>query len=200
MKVGLLYLAFILCTSYTLHIGPVDQIGVPGPLTFNKTSFSLAWVSHPNANYYIQEYLPAGESTSHFTQMLSLYFLSTELSIEDAVRQKVAELEKRKSTDATCNYEVHEEPEKKELMLDFVLGESKNGNMTIAEFNVYRYKAVDLGNGSKGIVLYAYSKRAEGDGIRTFYKSLSQQRVKSLTEMSAVELPKVRLRNNSGQQ
>ena len=37
-----------------------DYLHVPGPVVFDKSSYSLAWSSHPSAIYYKQEYVPAG--------------------------------------------------------------------------------------------------------------------------------------------
>lgn len=54
----LLPILSLLIMSFTISSDkPVDKLGVNGPLEFNKTKFELAWTSHPNENYYIQEYL-----------------------------------------------------------------------------------------------------------------------------------------------
>ncbi|GHD24342.1 hypothetical protein ACFOEZ_10200 [Tianweitania populi] len=38
----------------------VDRLNVPGPITFQNKSYSLAWSSEPSENYIKQEYVPAG--------------------------------------------------------------------------------------------------------------------------------------------
>jgi hypothetical protein len=170
---------------------PVDRIGVKGPLTFNGTTFKLAWTSKPNDNYYIQEYLPGTENADHFNQMLSIFLLAADIKTKDAVQQKVSELTARKKTDPTCNYMVNQSPDGKEYMVDFVLGESKNDKMEVEEFNIYRYKQVDVGNGKKGILVYAYSKRAYGNDITPFFANLKEDRKNLLNTMIAAEIPTV---------
>ena len=63
----------ILTSTLFLSFSPVeddviDRIGVKGPLVFDKTDFKLAWTDQPNDNYYIQEYLPEGETIDAFNQ------------------------------------------------------------------------------------------------------------------------------------
>jgi len=48
------------------HDVVIERIGVKGPLEFNKTIFNLAWTDKPRDNYYIQEYLPKGETLEKF--------------------------------------------------------------------------------------------------------------------------------------
>ena len=76
---------------------PVDRIGVKGPLTFNQKTFSLAWTSKPTDSYYIQEYLPESESIDHFNQMMSIFLLAGNTKLEDAVQQKINELNTKKN-------------------------------------------------------------------------------------------------------
>ncbi len=172
----------------------VDRIGVKGPLTFNKTIFNLAWTSKPTDDYYIQEYLPDSENVDHFNQMLTIYLLKSDSKLKSAVNQKVKELEERKKTDASCNYMVTESPGAKEYMVDFILGEFKDDKMTVLEFNIYRYKQVDLGNGKKGILAYAYSRRTYDD-ITTVFKALREERITLLNTMIAYEMPAITIQD-----
>lgn len=172
---------------------PIDRIGVKGPLTFNKTRFNLSSTDTPNATYYIQEYLPGGEKSESFHQMLTLHLFDKDITVKAAVKQKVQELENRKKTDPTCQYQVTEAPDGKEFIVDFLLGESKGEMMTIIEFNIYRYKQVDLGDKKKGILVYAYTKRAYGDDITPFLKNLRNERSDFLNVMIGSEIPVVKL-------
>ena len=81
-------------------------------------------------------------------------------------------------------------------MVDFLLGESKGEKMTIIEFNIYHYKQVAFGDEKKGILVYAYSKRAYGDDITTFLKNLRKDRADLLDVMIASEIPTVKLADN----
>lgn len=191
MKKSLLVLATALVSFTKFGAEPVDRIGVKGPLTFNKATFKLAWTSKPSDNYYIQEYLPNSETSDHFNQMLSIFLLVADIKTNDAVQQKIKELNERKKTDPTCNYIVNQSPDGKEYMVDFVLGENKNDKMDVEEFNIYRYKQIDLGDKGKALLVYAYSKRAYGNDITPFLKNLKPDRINLLNIMSASEIPTI---------
>jgi hypothetical protein len=149
MKITLLLASFFFFTN--IKDEPIDRIGIKGPLEFNKENFNLSWSEKPNENYFVQEYLPKGELTDSYNQMLTIHLFITDLDTKEAVQKKLNELETRKKTDPVCNYSVNESPDGKEFMVDFLMGESKGDKMTIAEFNVYHYKKIDLSNGKKGI-------------------------------------------------
>ena len=193
MKYGLLIItAFLL--SFTNSDKPIERIGASGPYKFNETKFELKWSAKPNENYYVQEYLPKGESLESFNQMLICNLFVTDLSIEKAVQQKISELKKRQKTDATCKFLVTESPDGKEFIVDFLMGESKDGLMTVVEFNVYRYKKIKIDKNKEGLLVFAYSKRSYGEDITSFYKSLKTDRKKHLNEMISFNLPKIKLK------
>jgi hypothetical protein len=193
MKKYLLLLSLALVSFTQQPSKPVDKIGVKGPLSFNKTVFHLAWVRQPTATYYVQEYLPAGETVENFKQMMTIDLLDQNIPVITAVQQKVKDLTARKSTDPTCNYQVNESPDGKEYLVDCLLSESKNNQVAIAEFIIYHYRQVELGDGRKGIVLYSYSRRAYGEAITAFYKALPAERPALLNTMISTEIPAVTL-------
>ena len=172
--------------------GPIDRIGVKGPLIFNKSSFNLNWTDNPNETYYIQEYLPKGEKTERFNQMITIHLFNKGVLIKNAVQQKANELETRKTTDPICNYQVTESPNGKEYMVDFILGENQGNKSAITEFNIYRYKQVDLA-GKKGILVYAYTKRAYGDESTAFLRNLKNERPVLLKTMAGTQIPAVKI-------
>lgn len=191
-----LFIFSVLFMSFTMSKdNPIDRIGVTGPLMFNQVSYNLAWSDRPRDTYYIQEYLPEGENVNSFSQMLTIHLFDVDITIEDAVKKKINELENRIKTDATCNYEVYKSPDEKEIIIDFTLGESKNNEMTIAEFNIYRYRNIELGNNNNGLLVYAYSQRSYGEKITDFYKSLKTYRSELISMMSLSELPVISLSN-----
>jgi hypothetical protein len=195
MKKYFLILTASLMAFTKINNEPVDRIGVKGPLTFNQTSFNLAWTEKPGETYYIQEYLPKDETVNHFNQMMSIFLLVGDTKLKNAVQQKINELDSRKKTDATCNYMVTNNPDKTEYMVDFVLGESKNDKMEVEEFNIYRYKQIDLGENKKAILVYAYSKRVYGEDITPFFKNLKNDRINLLNTMIGSEMPIVTIAN-----
>jgi hypothetical protein len=174
---------------------PKDKINVKGPLTFNNTKFQLAWASNPNEKYYVQEYLPQNEELAKFNQMLTVNVFITDIDVKIAVEQKVKELENRKKTDQTCNYQINESPDREEFIIDFILSESKDNKLTIAEFNAYRFKQIKLDKGKKAIIVYAYSKRSYADKITDFLKNLGKERIGYLNAIISTELPQIKIQN-----
>jgi len=63
--------------------------------------------------------------------------------------------------------------------------------MDVEEFNIYRYKQIDLGDKGKALLVYAYSKRAYGNDITPFLKNLKPDRINLLNIMSASEIPTI---------
>jgi hypothetical protein len=190
ISLSLFFLSFTIFTDTT-----DDRLGVKGPLEFNAVNFNLAWSDKPSETYYIQEYLPEGEKLESFTQMMTIHLFVTDMKTKDAVQQKIKELNKRKKTDPVCNYEVTESPDGKEFMLDFLMGESKNDEMTIVEFNVYRYKQIEISNNKKAIIVYTYTKRSYGEDITDFFKTLGDDRTNYLNQMISAEIPTVKIEN-----
>lgn len=193
MKTMLIVLSILLSSFTTITDKPIDRLGVKGPLEFNNINFKLAWTDKPNDIYYIQEYLPDGEKPERFNQMLTIHLFDTEIKIKDAVGQKIKELTERKKTDAVCNYQVIESPDGNEFIVDFLLGESKDDQMTIVEFNVYRYKQIEISKKRKAIIVYAYSKRSYGDDITNFFKTLKDDRTNYLNQMISADIPIVKI-------
>jgi hypothetical protein len=195
MKIILLALSSMLLSFMTVSDDVTDRIGVMGPLVFNSENYILSWTDKPRDNYYIQEYLNEGEKPESFKQMMTIHLFVTDMSVYDAVQQKGSELTRRKNSDPLCNYQITESPDGKEYMVDFLLSENRGDEMTVAEFNVYRYKQIDLGNGKKGILVYAYSKRSYGDDITPYLIKLKDEKINFLNEMALTDIPEVKLDN-----
>jgi hypothetical protein len=194
MKKILVFMALALMSFASIKNDPIERIGLKGPLEFNKDKFVLAWSEKPNANYYVQEYLPKNETVERFNQLLTVNVFVTDASVEDAIQQKVSELNKRKKTDIVCNFSVSKSPDEKEMILDCILSAEKNGELDIVEFIIYKYKQIELENNKKALLVYSYSKRSYGGNIRSFLKNLKTQRNDLLNEMIATELPKIKLK------
>lgn len=189
----LMVAAFFLLSFTRAEEDPIDRLGIKGPIEFNKTNFKLSWTAKPNDNNYVQEYLPNAEQPDKFNHMLTVHLFLTENETKDVVQKKIEWLENRKTTDKLCNYVVNESPDGKEFMIDFLVGDSKGDKMTVAEFNIYRYSQVDLGNNKKGILIFFYSERSYGDEIPTFLNGLGQERTKYLNEMISTEMSPIKI-------
>lgn len=191
MKKYLILFALALVSFTNGTDDPMERIGVKGPLKFNGTSFTLSFSEHPKDFYYIQEYLPEGETFEHYNQMVTLHVFDKDVTAEAAMKQKVKELELRKKTDTVCNYQVHQNGDSTEFMVDFLLSQSAGDKLSVVEFNVYHYKKVALGNNKTGILVYAYTKRSYGDAITDFLQKLGDDRDKILYAMQTVVLPEI---------
>ncbi|HMR39766.1 MAG TPA: hypothetical protein PKA90_04995 [Ignavibacteria bacterium] len=190
-------LLIIVLFSYSFVIAgdDKDRIGVEGPLSFNNTSFNLAWSDKARDNYYIQEYLPAGEQVESFVQMMSLHVFLIDMSIDDAVQIKLNELDKRSKTDDVCKGSVNEtvSSDGKETLVDFLLSEKQKDTPEIVEYNVYRYIPVNIGDGENGILVYAYTKRAYGKDAEGFIDTINKDRRNIVEQMGNTEVPKVKI-------
>jgi Na+-translocating ferredoxin:NAD+ oxidoreductase RnfG subunit len=127
--------------------------------------------------------------------MLTIHIFETDIDLQVAVEQKIKELTVRKKTDPVCNYKITESPDGKEFMVDFLLGENKDGQMTIVEFNVYRYKQIKLNKKKTAIIVYAFSKRSYGGDITVFFQALKDDRIKYLNEMISTDIPAITIEN-----
>ncbi|HEY6900582.1 MAG TPA: hypothetical protein VI233_08065, partial [Puia sp.] len=167
---------------------------VPGPVSFDRSLYTLAWSSHPSAIYYKQEYVPQGETVEHFSKMMLIEVLQANMPLFNAVGGKVQELVDRKKSDPITEYKVTSNTDKSEFILDFVMSAGQGSN-AIVEWNAYRYKEVIV-NGHKTILLFANSLRAYGSAIRPFLVSLPSTRQRILKELNSYKVPSVTISAN----
>jgi hypothetical protein len=191
----------LICVTFGLltqspQTGIVDRLGVKGPLKFGDNEFSIEWTNKPNDTYYIQEYLPDGQKIESFKEMLTIQLFNTDIKVEDAVKQKVQELNLRKKTDPVCNYLVNENPVTNEYLVDFLLSDIKDDRVQTVEFNVYRYKQITIGD-RQAILVYSYSRRSYGNKATSFLKSLKNDRLIYLKQMTSTELPVIILQSDN---
>jgi hypothetical protein len=171
-----------------------DYFAIPGPVTFNKTNYYLSWSSHPNDNYYKQEYLPSGEKAETFSNMIMIEALVGDMSLQDAVQTKIAEIEQRKKTDPVANYQIIKNPSTGEYLLDFVYSQSTGNKTSVVEWNAYRYVSLKDKSVSNGVLLFAYSKRGYGDAVTNFLKTLKTGRQADINMIAAYKIPGVKLK------
>jgi hypothetical protein len=166
-----------------------ERLGVPGPLVFGDTNFKLAWTNHSDTLYYIQKYLPSGDSLVDFKQMLHLELLRKDTLLEKLVQQETKVLEERKKVDHYCNYNVISSPEGDEFILDFLTSENSNGK--ILQFNIWHYKLVNIEGKGRRIELFAYTKRSYDSEIKSFLKNFGKDRITMLDKMVAAGMPAI---------
>lgn len=170
-----------------------DYLGIGSQIHFENVSFQLAWSAHPQTRYFKQEYLPAGESLEQFKSLLTIDVLFEARSVKDIVTAKITELEKLKESNPVVQYATFEKDG--EVMLDFLLSQNTadGKRLSFVERNVYRYKAITDAKGVKGVMLFAFSSRAYGNGIDSFFRELKDHRFDMIKSVGAFSLPSVTL-------
>jgi len=180
----------LLCLLLLVLAGPAhadsakDLLGVPGPVSFQNTQFDLAWTSHPTADYFKQEYLPAGQTPEHFNDMFIIEASAAATPVA-AAGAKVNELKKRAASDAFVNYAVIGNKATGEIILDFILSDNSTGTLTV-EWNAYRYALLTKDG---GVALYAISHRAYGDDVDKFLSDLKQSRPRTIEALANFATP-----------
>ena len=177
-------ISLITCLSVSAQ-SAIEFFNVGNPIEYCGTKYSLVWSAHPQENYYIQEYLPQGETLEHYNQMFTVSIIFSDLKPQDAVQAKIAELELRKKSDPITNYMTAENDG--EYILEFIVSDSASGKFNTVEVDVHHYKQMTI-DGRKATVLAFYSGRAYGDDIMDFIKSIPQKRTLWYEGMSDLKL------------
>ena len=76
-----------------------------------------------------------------------------------------------------------------EYIVDFIVSDSKDEKLNFVEADIHYYKDVTI-NGIKANVLYFYSRRAYGDDIIHFMKSIPSLRNEWYENITKLPLPK----------
>jgi hypothetical protein len=170
----------------------VDRLSLPDSIEVNGESYRLSWSSHPNPNYYKQEYLPPGQTSERFQRMLLIEAIVRGIDLNGAVNAQVTMLNKRKSTDPTVNFALLKNPKNDEIILDFILSLQDSKGTDIVEWNAYRYAALRGKGGASGVLLFGISRRAYGDDATNFLRRLKSARPAEVNALAAYPLPVVR--------
>lgn len=190
----LICLLALILSGFTIdNSKPTDYLKVPGPINFNETAFNLVWSSNPNANYFKQEYVPSGEAVEKYSQMVLVEVVFGDLTVEDAVRAQVNVIQQRKKTDQVAQYQVIENPNTGEIILDFLMSAGTKKKLDVVEWNAYRYQAFQDESGRKGILLFAISRRGYNENIAPFLKGLKDERINMINTLGAYEMPAVKV-------
>jgi len=194
MKKAIYFTSLLLIIFSTAKSQTIERIGLKGPIEFNNTEFKLAWSQKPNANYYVQEYLPKNETVERFNELITVNVFVLDVTVEKAIQQKVNELTKRKEIDKVCNFSVIDSPDGTESILDCLLSSGNDQKLDVVEFVIYRYKQIELENHKKALLIYSYSKRSYDENIIKFLNGLSSERESLLNVMISAEMPKISIK------
>ncbi len=190
-KLKVLATLFLLLTlSLNAQNKTVDYLNIPGPINLDNKIYNLVWSSHPNENYYKQEYLSSNEKIEKYNTLALIEFVEGDFNLKDVIDQKVNELENMKQTNPIVNYKIYENND--EYILDFLISEnSQDGKeILIAERNVYRYKLI-TNNKVKGVMLFAISERGYEKNMEKFFNALKSESSRLIEAVGNYKLPDI---------
>lgn len=171
----------------------VDRLSVPGPITFGPDTYKLSSSERPSANDCKQEYLPVGQTSGHFQQMM-LVEATLPADVERVVADKVQWVEKRKATDPVANFALIKNPKNGEMILDFLFSSDEPNGDYVVEWDAYRYAPLPGKDGKSGVLLFGVSRRAYGDDTTAFLRALKGTRPQEIDALAKYKLPPVSLR------
>lgn len=170
-----------------------DRIGVPGPIAFDGKHYVLVSASNPQANYFKQEYLPAGQGLDTYAHLFVIEAVAASVTPKEAAATQIASLEQRKASDPAVNHAVTVNEKTGEVMLDFLISGAANGKVAV-EWDAYRY--APLKGDKPGVIIYGISRRAYGEAdSRAFVTGLKDWRDDALKTLVEFNVPPVTLKH-----
>ncbi|WP_018619521.1 hypothetical protein [Spirosoma luteum] len=172
----------------------VNFLGIQTPIFVQKNAFRLSWSSHPAASFYKQEYLVAGDSFPKYKSMVTIDFVLTESTVDQAVDTKLRELEGLKRTNPIVQYTIVSNAATGEKIIDCLIGNNAADEQNnLVERDVFRFKAVKTKSGKRGILLFMVSNRKYGPGVTPFLTKLKTDKPLLINEVAELPLPLIQL-------
>lgn len=167
----------------------INYLNATNEISFNGTTYKLAWTAFNGENYYKQEYIPEDNKIEAYEEMIFIDYIMENSRAEVIVNEKIKEINNRKQTDPIANYQLIYNEKKKEYLLDFSLSQVNNNNqVSIVEWNAYRVQD-DIAN--KAVLIYALSKRSYRANTRAFLKKIKANKTKVIQEFIALPMPTI---------
>lgn len=179
----------VCCISFEMQAAD-NYLHTDKTLSFDNTKYTLGWSTHPQDFQYLQEYFPKGQTPGNFTDMFSIWLFVGDFPANTWVQNMVNSYTERQKTDKICRYQTYKN--EGEYMIDCLLGESSDGNMTAVGFNVYRCKNIVVGD-KQALLICFYSGQAAGDEITPFLQDLKDRRMKLIEAMINFQMPTISL-------
>ena len=176
-------------TTAATPVEVIDRLNIPGPLTFNENEFILALSKQNSATWAQQQYIMRDDVLSNYKELINISYFDKEIDMENAIKQKVEFVEKRRSKDKYSFVNVTESPDGKEIIVDYLTTETPKEGEPYAEYNLDRFKNFDV-NGKKSFIIFSYSKRLAGD-LKYASKSLSKERNRLMEAAITTAIPPV---------
>ena len=169
----------------------VERLGIPGPLTFNDSEYFLVWSKQNSATWAQQKYQLRDDDINNYKELINISYFDKEIDLDNAVKQKVAYVEKRKeqTQDKYSFANVTESPDGKEIIVDYLVTVVPKEGESFAEYNIDRFKNIEDKN-KKTFVIFSYSKRIAGD-LKYATKSLSKDRNRLMEAIIKTNIPNI---------
>lgn len=172
MKRILLYIVLCILTVTSVSADDFKEyFSVGNPIGFCGEKYYFKWSTDVKNYYFVQEYLPEGQTFDDYTKLFTVSVMFTDLTAEDVCQSKIDWVLERKKTDMVCNYRVFENDG--EYMLDFIASEGTDKELTQVERNIIRYSPIKL-NGQNAVLQCYYTSRAYGDDITPFIQAIAE--------------------------
>lgn len=158
-------------------------------IQFDAKKFDLCSSHNPVENHFRQEYLPDSSSLENYREMVVLEAFKTTMTVDDAVKVRVAELSEWKKRDPLINWKISEHNGEK--ILDFVLSDGESEY----EWNLYRYLE-QKNKKEKKLVLCTYSYRENipsDDEMKLFYEHMVSKKDAFVNELQKINLSQIKV-------
>ena len=176
-----------------------DLIGVP-ELTFNESKYVLVSAQQKSKVQFVQEYILEDERIEDASAVITIYFFNKNIDAKEATYQKTEELDRRTETDKYCTYNVTENPNGTEFVVDFITTnvpkdkKAEAPEQEFADYNIYRFRNTLLDEESTFMII-AYKEKSTEDA-KGFQKSIGKKRNKLLEGIITMTIPSVTLKTN----
>ncbi|KIA83751.1 hypothetical protein OA84_09790 [Kaistella solincola] len=189
-----LFLIFLFLTASNFNAQEkMDMISVPGPIELHGTEFFLSWSKQASKTLVRQQYLPREEKIENFTQLLDISYFNKEIDIEQAVRQKVEQIQAREKTDKLAKVNVSQNKDGTEFVVDYFISETPAEGEPFVDYVVDRFVTIEHGSGNT-FLIFSYVKRAYNN-IKWEARAMAKMRDEILINVVDYKIPTIRLKN-----
>ena len=193
MLKNLLLIFLFLTTAGTSAQEKVDMLSIPGPIELHGTEFFLSWSTQASKTLVRQQYLPRDENIENFTQLVDFSYFNKEIDIEQAVRQKVEQIQAREKTDKLAKVNVSQNKDGSEFVVDYFISETPASGEPFVDYVVDRFITIEQGSG-KTFLIFSYVKRAYNN-IKWEARAMAKMRDEILINVVEYKIPNIRLKN-----
>ena len=189
----------ILSFAVKLFSQESDFFGIT-ELTFNEKKYVLATATQKSKVLYIQDYIPEDERVEDASNTISIYYFNKNIDAKEATINKTGELDNRQNTDKFCTYNVTENPNGTEFVVDFFTSnvpkskDEPTPEQESSDYNIYRFRNVMSGEKSVFMII-AYKEIFTGD-TKNNLKTIAKKRNKLMEGIITLTVPEITIKTN----